>query len=360
MNKIIIFYASFGMGHKSAAMALREHFKIHFDIQSPVVDFFEEFIPGFTHLVRFLYDTSIKKVPTVYGTFFRISDELSGQPLAKEIDKIGIRAFEKYLEKEKPDIIITTFPISGKIAQLKRKYGFKYFVVITDFGVHNSWVKDYIDLYFVADEKVKSDLQAKEISLDTIRVTGIPIRRQFAEKREIMDTRKKMGLIDLFTVIMIGKRKDIDRHVLTAMCNMNIQIIVVAGRDKRYYTTLKRIAAEHRNLIPPEYVEEIAPLMETADLMIGKGGGLTISEALASGLPMIIFEPIPGQEFYNVDFLVNEGAALYARDRKDLLDKLMFLSERKERMREMKKNAARLGKPLSSSDICHVTVQYVH
>jgi hypothetical protein len=82
------------MGHKSAAIALREIFKNKFEIETQVIDFFERFIPGFGYLVRFLYDTSIRKIPKAYGTFFRISDEMSGQPLSKEIDKIGIKSFE--------------------------------------------------------------------------------------------------------------------------------------------------------------------------------------------------------------------------------------------------------------------------
>ncbi|MEW6110324.1 MAG: glycosyltransferase [Nitrospirota bacterium] len=352
MKKIVIFYASFGMGHKSAAMALKEHFKSLHGIDVPVVDFFERFIPGFNNLVRFLYDTSIKNMPKAYGTFFRITDEISGQPIAREIDKIGVKGLEAFLEEERPDAVIATFPISGRIEKLKNKYGFGYFVVVTDFGVHGSWIKDYIDLYFVADEKVKMELLRKEVTGSTIKVTGIPVREQFSKKFDPVKSRRDFGLSNIFTVLMLGKTKDIAKNILPPLCRLKIQVVAVAGRDERFLNSLRKVSSEYRNLMPLGFVDNVSRLMHTCDLMIGKGGGLTLSEALAAGLPMVIFDPIPGQEFFNVDFLVNEGAALYARDSDDLVQKIAFLSERKDRLLEIRKNALRLGRPSSSSDIC--------
>ena len=360
MKKIVIFYASFGMGHKSAAMALKEHFKIQYGIEAKVIDFFDRFIPGFSNLVRFLYDTSIKKIPKAYGTFFRITDELSGQPIAKEIDKVSVAGFETFLKEEAPDAVIATFPISGKIEKLKSRYGFSYFVVITDFGVHNSWIKDYIDLYFVADEKVKKDLVRKEVTEGTIKVTGIPVRRQFSQKMDPATCRTGFSLKNNFTVLLIGRSKDITKNVLPSLCKLKIQIVAVAGKDERFYASLKKTASVYKNLFPFGYIEKVSHLMQASDLMIGKGGGLTLTEALAAGLPMVIFEPIPGQEIFNVDFLVNEGAALFARDANDLAEKVYFLSQRKGRLLELKMNASRLGRPYSSADICESVLNYLN
>ncbi len=359
MKKIVIFYASFGMGHKSAAMALRDQFKYLYDIDVMVIDFFERFIPGFSNLVRFLYDTSIKKIPKAYGTFFRITDELSGQPISKEIDKIGIAGFESFLSEESPDAIIATFPISGRIERLKKRFGFSYFVVITDFGVHNSWVKDYIDLYFVADEKVRQELLKKEITGNTIKVTGIPVRIQFTQRKNPAACRTEFGLKNDFTVLMIGKSKDVAKQLLPSLCRLKIQVVAVAGRDEKFLNSLKKTAESYKNLVPLGYVEGVSHLMQASDLLIGKGGGLTLTEALATGLPMVIFDPIPGQEIFNVDFLINEGAALHARDADDLVEKVSFLSQRKGRLLELRMNAARLGKPNSSAHICESVMNYL-
>lgn len=356
MKKIVIFYASFGMGHQSAANALKEQLQRHYGIKADVIDFFEKFIPGFSHLLRFLYDTSIKKIPKAYGTFFRITDEISGQPIAREIDKIGIKGFDDYLDKHNPDAVVATFPISGKVERLKHRYGFKYFVVVTDFGVHRSWIKDYIDLYFVADEKVKKDLLRREVTEKTIQVTGIPVREQFSVRHDHAKSRARFGLSNAFTVLMMGRSREIAKNILPVLCRLNVQIAAVAGRDMKFLSYLQKMAEECRNLKPFGYVENVSQLMQASDLMIGKGGGLTLSEAISVGLPVVIFDPIPWQEFFNVDFLVNEGAALYARDSEDLILKTTFLSERRDRLMELKKNSARLGKPSSSSAVCEIII----
>lgn len=141
MKKIVIFYASFGMGHKSAAMAIRETFQKKYGINTEAVDFFEKFMPGFNNFVRLLYDTSVSRIPKAYGKFFRITDDMSGHPVSKEMDKVGFSSFEKFIAHESPDHVIATFPVSGRIERLKKNYGFTYSVVITDFGVHGSWIR---------------------------------------------------------------------------------------------------------------------------------------------------------------------------------------------------------------------------
>lgn len=358
MKKIIIFYASFGMGHKSAAMALHDHFT-KMDIEVSVIDFYQKFLPGFSNIVRFMYDTSIKKIPKAYGAFFTATNDVSSEAITREIDRIGIRGLEAFLSTEMPDAVIATFPISGKIEQIRKKNEFRYFVVITDFGVHRTWVKDYIDMYFVADEKVKKDLAIKGVAENDVSVTGIPVREQFSIKYDTAKARSDLGLSEMFTVLLMGKTRNITKNILPRLCGLNIQIAAVAGRNEGFYNSVKKLALKYGNLIPLRYEENVSRLMQASDLIIGKGGGLTLSEALAAGLPMVIFDPIPGQEFFNVDFLVNEGAALFARDSEDLLQKISFLSGRGDRLLELQKNALRLGRPFSSTAICERILNYM-
>ncbi len=91
-------------------------------------------------------------------------------------------------------------------------------------------------------------------------------------------------------------------------------------------------------------------MMRAADVLVGKAGGLTVSEALAVGLPLIIYNPVPGQELYNVDFLVNFGAGLLSRDEDDVVEKVRFLSTHPERLKQMTDDAAMLGKPGAAAE----------
>ena len=93
-------------------------------------------------------------------------------------------------------------------------------------------------------------------------------------------------------------------------------------------------------------------MMRAADVLVGKAGGLTVSEALAMGLPLIIFNPVPGQELFNVDFLVNYGAGLQARDEADVVEKVRFLSTHPDRLEQMASNAGQLGKPAAAATVC--------
>ncbi len=93
-------------------------------------------------------------------------------------------------------------------------------------------------------------------------------------------------------------------------------------------------------------------MMRAADLLVGKAGGLTVSEALAVGLPFIIHNPVPGQEIYNVDFLVNSGAGLWSRDEDDVVEKVRFLSTHPDRRAQMAQNAQLLGKPEAARTVC--------
>ncbi|MBI4712514.1 MAG: glycosyltransferase [Planctomycetes bacterium] len=136
--------------------------------------------------------------------------------------------------------------------------------------------------------------------------------------------------------------------------------LVVCGRNKRLYrkiTELKRLKRA-RNLICLGFTEEVPALMKVSDVLLGKAGGITVSEAMASRLPVVIYRPIPGQEFYNVDYLVNEGAALYARNTDDAVAKIKFLYEHPDRLKEMKQKTARIGKPNATRNIC-ATLNYL-
>jgi processive 1,2-diacylglycerol beta-glucosyltransferase len=100
------------------------------------------------------------------------------------------------------------------------------------------------------------------------------------------------------------------------------------------------------------YTSDMHKMMRAADVLVGKAGGLTVSEALAVGLPLIIYNPVPGQELYNVDFLVNFGAGLLSRDEDDVVEKVRFLSAHPERLQQMTDDAAMLGKPGAAQSVC--------
>ena len=94
-----------------------------------------------------------------------------------------------------------------------------------------------------------------------------------------------------------------------------------------------------------------------ADLFLGKPGGLTTAEALASGLPMVIFSPIPGQEERNSDHLLEEGAAIKCNDLTTIPYKLDLLLDEPERLKSMRLQALRLAKPAAARTIVETLLE---
>src|SRR5512147_2814450 len=116
--------------------------------------------------------------------------------------------------------------------------------------------------------------------------------------------------------------------------------------------SLRELAARHPvRLVPLGYTKVIERVMAASDLAITKPGGLTTSECLAMGLPMIVVSPIPGQEERNADFLLEQGAALKAYDEAGLEFRVKALLHEPSRINEMRQHTLRLGKPNAAENI---------
>jgi processive 1,2-diacylglycerol beta-glucosyltransferase len=126
----------------------------------------------------------------------------------------------------------------------------------------------------------------------------------------------------------------------------DFQLVALAGRNERLLHDLRRIAANHpRRLFPLGFTRTIERVMVASDLAITKPGGLTTSECLAVGLPMIVISPIPGQEERNADYLLENGAALKACGPAALAYRVSMLLREPERLRALRESALRLGRP---------------
>jgi processive 1,2-diacylglycerol beta-glucosyltransferase len=129
-------------------------------------------------------------------------------------------------------------------------------------------------------------------------------------------------------------------------------VAAVTGHNARLKRRLDTLARKADLVKVFGYTNDMHKMMRAADVLVGKAGGLTVSEALSVGLPLIIYNPVPGQEIYNVDFLVNYGAGLLSRDEDDVVEKVRFLSTHPDRLSQMAANAGTLGKPEAAQTIC--------
>jgi processive 1,2-diacylglycerol beta-glucosyltransferase len=232
--------------------------------------------------------------------------------------------------------------------------------IVTDFEAHALWMDPCVDLYCVATEDTKARLMARGVSAEAVVATGIPISTRFSMRLDPKALRKTFGLRDDLPVLLVlsggfgmGPLAEILVELNKVDCPF--QSVVVTGRNAE----LRRDLAAQDHKHPTHllgYASNMQELMAVANLIITKPGGLTTSEALASGKPLFILNPIPGQEAANSDFLLERGAAAKVNRVEDLpyrLDRLLG----SKKLVEMARAARALGRPNAAHDVCAETVR---
>lgn len=356
-RRILIFSASFGGGHRSAAEALVRYFRAHYpdSVDVRVVDFFDEFVPSLNVLAKFAYQQSVQFFPDAYGTFYDLSDRLPANPVVHELKLMGFSRAQAYIDEFAPDAVISTFPVAGSVvADIKQTRPLVSATAITDYGVHRTWLHPATDLYFVACKEVREDLVVRGIPWDRVVVSGIPVHEKFSSKVDRQAARSAAALSDRFTVLLTsaaGSASDV-RDIAAEIAAARIQVAAVTGHNTRLKRRMETLARREELVRVYGFVDDMHTMMRAADVLVGKAGGLTVSEALAVGLPLIIYNPVPGQEIYNVDFLVNYGAGLLSRDAEDVVEKVRFLSTHDHRLDQMAENAQELGRPAAAQSVC--------
>jgi len=356
-KRILIFSASFGGGHRSAAEALLRYYKTHHADTTEVrmVDFFQEFTPSLNLLAKFGYQQSVQFFPALYGNFFEVSNKLPTNPVVHELKLMGYARASAYIDDFCPDAVISTFPVAGGVvSDIKANRPLVSATIITDFGVHRAWLHPATDFYFVACKEVREDLVARGVPWDRVVVSGIPVAEKFSLEFDRAALRRELGLGDRFTALLTsasGLPGDA-RAIASQLADWGIQVAGVTGNNTRLKRRLDSLAKKKDLVKVFGYTTDMHKMMRAADVLVGKAGGLTVSEALAVGLPLIIYNPVPGQELYNVDFLVNSGAGMLSRDEDDVAEKVRFLSTHPARLKQMTGDAAMLGKPTAAQSVC--------
>ena len=137
-------------------------------------------------------------------------------------------------------------------------------------------------------------------------------------------------------------------------------MIAIAGKNekmKQHFESIVKEFKREKDIKVLPFTDKVPELMAISDLVITKPGGLTITESLASGLPIIIVSPIPGQEEENAEFLEEKGIAVWIRKHENPQTILGLLLNNKEKLEQMKQNTNLLANKNSTGDICEILLQ---
>jgi len=280
------------------------------------------------------------------------------------LDRLNTQPLIKFLKSYQPDIAVCTHFLPAEIISwltAKDEINFSQAIVVTDFDVHALWLTHHVERYFVAIDETRAHLEKLGIAPEKIVVSGIPIDPVFAERKDKAAMREKYDLAkDKLTILVSAGGFGVGNieHLLYALSELvtPAQVLAICGRNEELKTKLEMLAAEKLNnqtvtFKPIGYTTAMDEYMSAADLIVGKPGGLTTSEALAKGLIFVVVNPIPGQEERNSDHLLEQGAAIKCNNLPTLAYKIDALVSDKSRFEAMRENVLKFGKPNSAEDI---------
>jgi processive 1,2-diacylglycerol beta-glucosyltransferase len=354
-QRILIVSASIGNGHMQAASAICEELRTTTSCCVEVVDFLQ--VGQFRYptlnrlqielmnLMKSSYYGILKVAPTVYKGIYKITEN---QQTRKVIDFINVanqKIMASLITLYRPHVVICTHPFPlGAASELryKKRMNFALAGVITDFAVHPWWVAAGVEHYFVANEVMVNELQEHGIASNRITCSGIPVGRNFRPASRI----NKNNIPKLLVMgggLGFGSMETTLRK-LEELTNY-VEVTVIAGKNEELKQRIKFLAMSLRNKITVlPFSPNIAAIMKEADLLITKPGGLTCSEALAVNLPMILLNPLPGQEEENARYLHHQGSAFWIQEEEEITVKVAeILFKKKHALKEMQNKCAEIS-----------------
>jgi processive 1,2-diacylglycerol beta-glucosyltransferase len=369
-KKILLLSVSAGAGHMRAAEAIRAYANMPgTGVTATHLDVMDYVSKGFRKLYTDFYITLVNKAPTLWGYLYQITNEAqpdsSMQKLRRGVERLNTKELLKEIAAFKPDAIICTHFLPAEIlAGMLRtaRLTCPVWVQVTDFDLHRMWVHEHMAGYFAANDEVAFRMRAQGIPPQTIHVTGIPIMPAFAQTLDRSACARAFSLDPQRTTILLmgggaglGSLDTIAERLLAL--EGNFQLIVLAGKNADALAALQVLTARYPGrLLAQGFTDQVERLMACADLVITKPGGLTTSECLAMGLPMIVNAPIPGQEERNADFLLEQGVALKAFDGVTLEYRVRYLLEHPAKLAEMRDKAKALGRPAAARNVLDVVL----
>ena len=365
MPRILILHAAVGTGHTTAAHALAEAFR-----RRPVADVRTEDILDYGNalfraaLSRSYLELSAR-APTLWKMLYEASDVddpdivAAANALRSRVERQPLRRLEQLIASFAPEVVVCTHMLPFPMLQRLRREGTlraPVYAVVTDYMVHTLWINDGVDGYFLASDLTRDAMIARGVPPSILHVTGIPVKLEIAEPKPAAEARARRGLPDGRIITLFGGGIDARRvrRVVSRLLASDQPgtLIVAAGRSESVLQALATLSdgpkMRLQRLGRIDYVDD---LVAASDLVISKSGGLIVSEVLARGTPMVVIDPIPGQEEWNADYVAATGAGIQLRQIESVPPVVFSLLDQPERLTAMAQQAKRFGRPRAALDI---------
>jgi processive 1,2-diacylglycerol beta-glucosyltransferase len=358
-------YISQVSGHRQGAVAISKSLKsLDPDCEVLSINGFGYIYPLMEKIINTTYMGVIKRAPKIWEYLYDNPKVIKfSEKWKQSIHKSSHKKLKPLIDEFKPDVVVCTqaFPC-GMVADYKMTHhlAFKVIGVLTDYAPHLYWLHEGVDYYVVPSQEACDRYVKEGVPVERIKIFGIPIRMKFAQPAGGALIAKKLGLdLNIPTILIMGGGQGLGpmKEAVKSLVRLErpLQLIVICGTNVKLVNWIKKIQRRTaKKIIFYDYAGNVDELMEVSTLIVSKPGGMTTSECLAKGLPMVIVAPIPGQEERNSQFLVNQGIAIRVDDKRHIAHEIDALLNNPKQLAAMKQAALKNGKPMASENIARL------
>ena len=349
-KRLLVLSVHIGAGHFKAGEALCKAYTKEFGGEAYHMDFLRYSSPTLGRFVEEAYYLITKHTPSVYKFIYNMA-ERPNFPFSTEV-YLWPKKYRRLVEEYQPDAVISTHFLPAAVAShMYSELPIPNGVVLTDYESHPMWINQNNSLFFVAYDGLRGELRQLGVEDARICVSGIPISPYFLDRYDPQMLREKLQLNHQLPVILamsggnaIGPLVEVLEEL--GPLKEKVQVVAIAGRNRQSFRelrlTMKLLGLQGRVM---GFVDNIHEWMAASDLLISKAGGLTVAEALASGLPMLVIRPTPGQEDGNTEFLTSAGAAIHLKHVSELKEIVTDFLQNPLKLNAMRNRAKSLGRP---------------
>ena len=372
---ILLFYASYGSGHLSAASAIEQYIKEHYPNDKTLkIDCVEYIKRSINKISTSAYKNIILKTPLLWGQVYKLLKNDAILDITQFSNRFMAKKIFKLFEDFEPDLVISCHPLGGQITAFLKshnKTNCKLATVMTDFASHKQWLigKDYTDYFFVSNIEMKTSLISEGIFPNKIYVSGIPISPNFYknyDKESIYNSLKilknKKNII-FFGGGSLGLSSSTNvQNILTSLLqatNESYQIIIISGKNQKLYNEFQKTITNTNHTSNTKLIDfttQIPELLPITSFVITKPGGLTITECITSNVPVILINPIPGQEKENAQYIVDKKMGIWIKTNKPTPEYFQDILNDDKLIKEIKNNQKIYSHLNSTQNICNILI----
>ena len=359
-RKVLLITASLGAGHNSVTRALEEQFAKVDSVQVDIIDLVTMLWWPYRLFYRTMFVLGMTRLPWVYGFVFWMSNRphrskrSSIERIKGGVERAVSKRLVDFIRNGKFDVIVNThFYAAHIIARMISKgiIDSRQVVAVTDVEMHRWWYSENITRWFVPQDRTAEQLGPWGISDDRVTISGMAISPKWDSSPPRSDVLERWNLpSDKKIVLLSGGTEFVCAPVIKIALGLvdhcsDVYVIVLAGRNKKLLANLSKIAKPGSMIRPVGFTDKINELVSVCSLIVTKAGGLTTAECLSQGAPMVLINPVPGQEAGNARFFTAHGAAVIAKGAKEIITSAETLLNNPEKLAKMSQTAKNLYLP---------------